>query len=543
MNTKHLFDDLSGLLHNKEWVMDASYSVIRNIGARTAGVDGMSRKSFVSDKGNFLNKAFKSYVLELCREWKEMYAAQPVRRVYIPKPDGKKRPLGIPTLGDRIMQKAVLEIIYPIFEADFQPQSYGFRYGRGAQHAIESIARNIQGVYRVFEADFSSYFDTVNHNILMRKIGCRIKDRELNRILREMLKSGIMEEGLTKPSIDGVPQGGIISPTLSNIYLNEFDQWVIKTIGRKNRYIRYADDWVIIFKDEKIKDIPSIKGKLQSKEYRLTLNEEKTHVTPSTDGFEFLGYFFKTKTYQTVMLKRKRDGTKHLARRKRGIVMHPKAKTVKRFKRNVKEITGRSTLNVAPHVTIIRLNLMIRGFWNYYKYCNIYRDFDEIDWYIAKRYSRWLGYKHSKKSFKWLKTKYYLRCNKQARVKLKDDKGKGVLTWSADDGLNRFFLLKLRWNKVSEFTRIPKPKDYPDSLQEKIDKPLRWTYRKAIDTHPSNWQTIRRKTLRRWNGKCAACNGTASDVHRTDLPDAPYLPLCKVCHTNIHKVYKEKNFR
>jgi len=229
-------------VYSRKNLLEAFDKVRRNKGGKTRGIDGVKAKDF----GEHMNDELNQLHEELQRG---TYKPQAVKRVYIDKPDGSKRPLGIPTIRDRVVQQALLNVLQPIFDPDFHPSSYGYRPHRSAHHAIAKAERFTRryGLDHVVDMDLSRCFDTLDHEMILTAVNEKVSDGSVLKLISAFLKSGIQEVGKLKPTEIGSPQGGIISPLLTNIYLDKFDQYM-KSHGI--RIVRYADD-ILIFASTK----------------------------------------------------------------------------------------------------------------------------------------------------------------------------------------------------------------------------------------------------------------------------------------------------
>jgi RNA-directed DNA polymerase len=358
---KFRFYTLYGLVHRLDVLGAAWESVARNGGG--PGVDGVTIEEIETTPGGR-----EALLAGLQQELQtKQYKPQAVKRVYIPKPDGRKRPLGIPTIRDRVVQTAVLLVLEPIFEADFLDCSYGYRPRRSAKDALKQIDRKLRrGYTAVYDADLQAYFDTIPHDKLMKCVERRIADRSVLHLLRQWLKVPVVERDEDgRPKVgrpkSGTPQGGVISPLLANLYLHWFDLRFYRDGPGKWAHahlVRYADDFVIMarFIDERI--TRWVDGTVEEW-LGLKINREKTRVirlTPDGDeSLDFLGYTFR---YEWG----------HTDRERRFLTASPSAKAVARCKESLRGATNWRVCYVPAPELVETINHRLRGWSNYFSF-------------------------------------------------------------------------------------------------------------------------------------------------------------------------------
>jgi len=357
--------------------------VMKNNGA--PGVDNVSCKDIIDSAEGV--QGFLQQVQEALRT--KTYKPQPVKRVYIPKPDGRQRPLGIPTVKDRVVQTATLLILEPIFEADFLDSSFGFRPGKSARQAVDEIRQNLAaGRTEVYDADLQGYFDTIPHDQLMKAVEMRIADRQVLRLIRLWLETPIAENDekgrcALHRNPQGTPQGGVISPLLANVYLHWFEVRFNRAEGpgkwANARIVRYADDFVVMARHLGKRIVDWIETTLEGR-FRLTVNRQKTRVVRMREKgarLDFLGFTFR---YELDWFGR---GHRYLR-------VEPSRKAERRLREKIRELTGPQWGWMPLPTMIGRLNQTLQGWMAYFRHGHPHRVAHRLDGFILKRLWRHL---------------------------------------------------------------------------------------------------------------------------------------------------------
>lgn len=537
----HRFEDVYHLLYREDWVRRALDHVLSNTGSRTAGVDGVTRRAFD-------NEAYAArFIAGLAADLKAgTYRPEPVKRQYIPKPNGKQRPLGIPTVRDRVVQMLLKMLMEPIWESDFLDCSSGFRPGRRTMDCLAMCYRLIQGSTRYFwvvEGDIRGCFDHVQHDLLLARVADRIRDRRLLRLVEAFLTAGVMEGTLFQRTAEGTPQGGIASPLWANIYLHELDRHWWDQYGRLTRdarhrrreqgvgncrLIRYADDFVLLTNGPQA-EAERLRGEFQQvlhDRLRLDLSPDKTLVTHAADGFDFLG--FHVRRYEHP-----EGGGAPIT------LVTPSAKSVARLKAKIRHMTRHDLRRDDPYLKVVAVNQVLRGWIGYYQHVNAKDTADSLDWWVARRMAHWLADHH--------------QCGIREALRRYQREDQGRQNFAVTDGEGRRAFLYLMSRQP--LTKYVDRKRTNPHLGNGPIAPMTAAEAPNLDAdHAWNgseyawgWRATRAARLAQDGGRCTRCGATERlEVHhrrqrrwnqRQQGNDDPsgLRTLCARCHDELHR--------
>lgn len=379
-----------GILYDKVKSEEVLWEAWKRVSQKggCAGVDGKSIRWIREEYGE------ERFVEDIKKALDtERYRPDKIRRCYIGKSGGGKRPLGVPTVTERTVQMAVKLVIEPIFEIDFQDCSYGFRPGRSPHQALREVDKRLWwGSRWVIDIDVSSYFDTIPHDRLLELVRRRVTDPKVLRLIRWWLKAGVLEDGKVTYSDSGTTQGSVVSPLLSNIYLNELDtEWARRSYAKRRvadcHLIRYADDFVVLCPTERktrafYRKVEDILNGLE-----LKVNPKKTQVVHAKEGFDFLGFRYRM----------------GYSRRLKKVVpvKFPRAKAMKSIRWRIKEVVKQIPLGKDVNEGITAVNSKLRGWANYFRVGNAYKESEKLAEYACSQLRLFLRRKYQKKGRQW----------------------------------------------------------------------------------------------------------------------------------------------
>lgn len=525
----HKFDHLYRIICQEEWISSALKSVLSNKGARTAGIDGITKKALASEN------AKRAFILELRTELlQQKFRPVPVRRIYIPKSNGKMRPLGIPSIKDRVVQLLLKMILEPIWESDFLNCSNGFRPSRRTMDCIallDSYINNKSKYYWIIEGDIKGAFDNIQHETLLKLLTQRVMDSRILKLIEEFLKAGIMENALFKHTEIGTPQGGLCSPLLANIYLHQLDLYWWNNYGKLHRkikerrrtqhigncaLIRYADDWLVLTNGGK-EEVYRLRDEFQSflrNELKLELSVEKTLITHVNDGFDFLGFHIKRYVCGNDRPK---------------MIVTPSQKTQQRLKDKIKEMTDRSRFRDMPLLKFSALNSVLRGWMTYYRHCNAKEIAKDLDFWVNERL------------FLWLQKRHRLPARRIIAMYQKNQNGTRN-NWAIKNGEDLLFLYRMSDQPITKYRsrNIPNPyltEDWATEIEE-VETPIPEYVWLGNAENNDRWRIIKAEVKAEKGAECEICGNRVNlDLHHLkakryggkDVKENAQL-LCESCH-------------
>ena len=554
------FHRLFNLLRTKRLVEIALTNVLKNAGARTAGVDGVTKGDLNARKNR------EQLIDELHRALStKQYRPAPVRRVYIPKPNGDRRPLGIPTIKDRVVQEMLRLILEPIYEAKFYAHSYGFRPYRSTHHAALRVKDLIgrRGHTYAIEGDIRKCFDRIHHTKLLSILRQTVKDERVLHLIKDMLKAGVMEDGAWHVTDEGTPQGGIVSPLLANIYLNELDQFIYQKWGgledkvKSWRFyhqtalpcflVRYADDFVVLVKGtrEQAEQLKAEIAEFLAQTLSLELSAEKTLVTPVEQGLDFLG--FTIRKYRNVTL------------------ITPSKKAVQRFKAKVKACVELG-FRADDTTGIVTLNRLLVGWGMYYRRVSSMDAFRKLDhfiwWRVMRTAHRFRAFRHEPFGHFYKRRRVFYRfdINRKNRWRRSSHYG----SWADEAHTQAYIVAQMQFIRIRYVQFHPQLNPYVPEERRKLEAlkglgEFLAEYRQnepvINEDYGPEWNVIRQTVLEDADHKCERCGqaiqGRTAHVHHiVPLKQAKsrkqanrrenLISLCPTCHSRAEREGKER---
>jgi group II intron reverse transcriptase/maturase len=539
------FHKVYNLMKTKRLARIAIASVLSNRGARTPGIDGKSKENYATLRSRY------TLVDEIISEIKvKRYRPSQVRRVYIPKANGKTRPLGIPTIKDRVVQEMLRQILEPIYEGKFHKHSYGFRPYRSTHHAAVRLHQlhHRFGYDWAVEGDIKACFDEIEHDALIRILKRVIGDGRVIHLIRNMLSAGIIDDGILTFPDCGTPQGGIVSPLLANIFLNDLDQFISnmweaysgnarKSLPGPGRFIvRYADDFVVTCRTEE--DALTVKELVKEflSNIGLELSDEKTHVTHISDGYDFLGFNFRRFRNQVVLVQ-------------------PSKVALKKFRRTFRK---RLIDGIHKHgfstVMIRYVNSLIRGWGHYYKWVSSKRAFNALDhfmWWTCLRRTKRVK---TRSPVRKIVRDHFMsqRFSSRKRERIYNALTFGI--WIKRPVLAEM-LVRLSNIPIVYVSYHPQLNPYLPGDRDVLEKRRTLSYEGDIPKplipsitggYGPGWRSTRSAVLRRDHHRCTKCGTKEAPlhVHHVRLPSGTLgaenldnlTTLCGQCHADTHKV-------